>query len=102
MHRRRASSCRSRAGPMHDRLPEIVTAVIDDAGAYGDPSAAHCRASRLKGMYLRQILLPACVLANALLPMSSMANLAACGFVRSDESRVGRECVSTDRSRWSP
>src|SRR3546814_8789546 len=91
MHRRRASSCRSRAGPMHDRLPEIVTAVIDDAGAYGDPSAAHCRASRLKGMNMRKILLPACVLATALLPMSAMANRADSGFVRIEAGHTDAE-----------
>src|SRR3546814_9307919 len=28
--------------------------------------------------------------------------LAACGFDRSEERRVGKECVSTCRSRWSP
>src|SRR3546814_15646428 len=28
--------------------------------------------------------------------------LAAAGVVRSEERRVGKECVSTGRSRWSP
>src|SRR3546814_4137472 len=97
MHRRRASSCRSRAGPMHDRLPEIVTAVIDDAGAYGDPSAAHCRASRLMGMNMRKILLPACVLATALLPMSAMANRADSGFVRIEAGNTDAELEFEDR-----
>src|SRR3546814_20075412 len=29
-------------------------------------------------------------------------NYVICSFVRSEERRVGKECVSTCRSRWSP
>src|SRR3546814_13415239 len=54
-------------------------------------SAAHCRASRLKGMNMRKILLPACVLATALLPMSAMANRADSGFVRIEAGNTDAE-----------
>src|SRR3546814_19096562 len=33
---------------------------------------------------------------------SDLADLASCDVVRSEERRVGNECVSQVRSRWSP
>src|SRR3546814_19969630 len=38
----------------------------------------------------------------ALLPLDLLAPAVAQRVVRSEESRVGKECVSTCRSRWSP
>src|SRR3546814_7274130 len=35
-------------------------------------------------------------------PVASIAHPAAAGTARSEERRVGKECVSTCRSRWSP
>src|SRR3546814_14304695 len=35
-------------------------------------------------------------------PKGKSATLEGCEFDRSDERRVGKECVSTCRSRWSP
>src|SRR3546814_19441006 len=32
----------------------------------------------------------------------AMAPISSCRLVRSEERRVGKECVSTCRSRWSP
>src|SRR3546814_4427349 len=42
------------------------------------------------------------VLSDAQIESLIYAGEAHAGFLRSDERRVGKECVSTSRSRWSP
>src|SRR3546814_9715328 len=45
----------------------------------------------IQGVNMRKILLPACVLATALLPMSAMANRADYGFVRIEAGNIDAE-----------
>src|SRR3546814_4163857 len=39
---------------------------------------------------------------NVFCLVSSISHSVFCGIFRSEERRVGKECVSTCRSRWSP
>src|SRR3546814_14315193 len=68
----------------------------------GQALAADYGRSRLAGM-LRQLLDEARPQALAgTLAASALAHSVLLGQARSEERRVGKECVSTCRSRWSP
>src|SRR3546814_13609737 len=67
-----------------------------------DGLLASCRAARAEGFTGRIAIHPAQVdIINAAF-MPSPEELADAHRVRSEERRVGKECVSTCRSRWSP
>src|SRR3546814_4291288 len=46
--------------------------------------------------------LPVALPAGGFVPLSELAEISLAVSPRSEESRVGKECVSTCRSRWSP
>src|SRR3546814_12032337 len=52
-----------------------------------------------QGRHQDQIVAPQQIVISGLQPTADILRL---GLERSDERRVGKECVSTGRSRWSP
>src|SRR3546814_11897078 len=86
--------------------PELNAAFIS-ATAFGmlvgniATAALVDRIGRKAVLQLALLLVATTSLLSAALPFS-MAMLIALRFVRSEERRVGKECVSTCRSRWSP
>src|SRR3546814_18373870 len=96
------------AGDFYDVFrvaPTRIAAVIGDVTGHGiEPSITAFQAKYLLRVFLRQFRDPAQALEELNRQMSGLERqeefISLC--VRSEERRVGKECVSTCRSRWSP
>src|SRR3546814_8040188 len=78
--RRRHTRCALVTGVQTCALPICMSAVVRDADPVGPPSMSRHSMER----------------------SAVFALLHSCRSRRSEERRVGKECVSTCRSRWSP
>src|SRR3546814_17655534 len=82
-------------GNIAPRHPRLVTVSVDNALEHNDP--------RLRITEQRSAELPTGVIGNAREVLLVKRHLLEEGAIsRSEERRVGKECVSTCRSRWSP
>src|SRR3546814_11652680 len=77
-----------------ERHPSLSVAEAARISGLNRPSASRCLHTLVKLGYAREAG-GRYMLTPGLLPL-------ACGFLRSEERRVGKECVSTCRSRLSP
>src|SRR3546814_12153458 len=79
-----------------------IPAQYDASQLKAPMEAVRDRATFLAGWYVLALLLISFfVLEGFGVPVSAIAALGAL-ILRSEERRVGKECVSTCRSRWSP
>src|SRR3546814_6635580 len=89
--RRRHTRCALVTGVQTCALPIFIIALVSPTGGAGRTSLAIAAATQLN-MLGR----------NVTLVQADPANNIEFQLGRSEERRVGKECVSTCRSRWSP
>src|SRR3546814_15605394 len=97
--RRRHTSCALVTGVQTCALPIYSHSAGIDAGSTGDADLHHsgdCKVRTNRGLGAA---ISECCVAGVIVALSACGGSAAPS--RSEERRVGKECVSTCRSRWS-
>src|SRR3546814_4843554 len=87
----------------HPQADELQVLTVD-TGDGAAPLTVVCGAPNARGGLIGVLGLPGAVVpANGMeLKVAAVRGVESNGMMRSEERRVGKECVSTCRSRWSP
>src|SRR3546814_19941344 len=83
-------------------VPSAVTGGDGRDGGYADPNLAHSTPSLSEPTMVSSAAVAAILSALASNPSLIPIERSKPARMRSEERRVGKECVSTCRSRWSP
>src|SRR3546814_5438797 len=104
--RRRDTRCALVTGVQTCALPICLESIADLSDPVGDVIGT---IERPNGMTLRRVRIPIGVIGiiyesrpNVTADAAALCMKAGNAVIRSDERRVGKECVSTCSSRWSP
>src|SRR3546814_19975516 len=88
--------------PTSLKLFLVTVAIVDDMGAVAIIALFYTSGLAIVPLIAAVAILAAMFALNRLGVRSLPVYLAGFALLRSEERRVGKECVSTCRSRWSP